>query len=260
MADIYFLGTGGWVATPERDNASVLLRAGGEIILVDCPGSVVAKLRRLRFDARRVSTILITHVHPDHIYGLPSLVHSLMLEAGEIRLLGSEETVSFAGRLLDLFGLQGKNVGTRVRFQAVRPGRVLRLGRAGSLRALRVPHHPSSLAYHIYLEEGRTEVLFSGDTPVHEPLFRRARGIDYLVHEASAPVRYFDRYRKLYGIHTSAFDLGRASQDAGVRCLIPCHFLADVWAGPAEIRTEIRKSFAGRLIVPRDFQRVSLRA
>jgi ribonuclease BN (tRNA processing enzyme) len=54
--------------------------------------------------------------------------------------------------------------------------------------------------------------------------------------------------------------LGRASQDAGVRCLIPCHFLADVWAGPAEIRTEIRKSFTGRLIVPRDFQRVSLRA
>ena len=260
MAEIIFLGTGGWVATPQRDNFSILLRAGGELILVDCPGSVTAKLRKLNFDARRVSTLLITHVHPDHIYGLPSLVHSLILERGEIRLLGSEETVAFARRLLDLFGLRKKGVGTRVRFQVVRPGKAQRLGRAGYLRAFRVPHHSSSLAYHLFLEEGRKEILFSGDTPVHGPLFRKARAIDYLVHEASAPARYFEKFPKLYGIHTSAFDLGSWSRDAGVKCLIPCHFLADVWSSPAEIRTEIRRSFKGRLIVPRDFQRVSLRA
>jgi len=112
----------------------------------------------------------------------------------------------------------------------------------------------------LFLEEGRKEILFSGDTPVHGPLFRKARAIDYLVHEASAPARYFEKFPKLYGIHTSAFDLGSWSRDAGVKCLIPCHFLADVWSSPAEIRTEIRRSFKGRLIVPRDFQRVSLRA
>lgn len=258
MAEIYFLGTGGWVATPERDNTSVLLSAGGELILIDCPGSVTAKLRKLDFEARRVSIILITHVHPDHIYGLPSLVHSLILEKGEIRLLGSEETVGFARRLLDVFGLREKGAGTRVRLEVVRPGRPLSLGRAGHLLALRVPHHSSSLAYHIFLKEPKKEILFSGDTPVHGPLFRRAHEVDYFVHEASAPARYFEEYPKLFGIHTSALDLGRCSREAGVKCLIPCHFLADVWAAPAEIRAEIRRSFRGRLIVPRDFQRIAL--
>ena len=119
MAEICFLGTGGWVPTPQRDNTSVLLRAGGNLTLIDCPGSVVAKIRTLGFDPRRVSTILFTHIHPDHIYGLPSFIHSLILEDGEIRLLGSEETVAFARRLLDLFGLRGKNVRTRVRFIAL---------------------------------------------------------------------------------------------------------------------------------------------
>src|SRR4030043_500857 len=114
MAEIYFLGTGGWVATPQRDNTSVLLRAGAKLILIDCPGSVVAKIRKLNFDSREVSTIILTHVHPDHIYGLPSFVHSLILDEGEIRLLGSEETVAFARRLLDLFGLRGTSGGTRV--------------------------------------------------------------------------------------------------------------------------------------------------
>lgn len=258
MAEIFFLGTGGWVATPQRDNTSVLLRAGGDSILIDCPGSVVAKLGKLKFDARDVSFVLLTHVHPDHIYGLPSLFHSLILDQGEIRLLGSEETVGFAHRLLDLFGLREKSAGTRARFQVIRPGRTVRLGRAGSLRGIRVPHHSSSLAYHIYLDEGEKAILFSGDTPVHRPLFQEAREIDYLVHEASAPSRYFRRYPRLFGIHTSSLDLGRWSRDAGVRCLIPCHFLADVWASPGEVRAEIRRFFKRRLIVPRDFQRMTL--
>jgi ribonuclease BN (tRNA processing enzyme) len=114
------------------------------------------------------------------------------------------------------------------------------------------------LAYHIYLHAERKEIVFSGDTPVHRPLFQEARAIDYLVHEASAPMRYFKKYPRLYDIHTSSLDLGRWSQDAGVKCLIPCHFLADVWAVPTEVRAEIRRTFKGRLIVPRDLQRISV--
>jgi ribonuclease Z len=258
MAEIYFLGTGGWVPTPQRDNTSVLLRAGGKLVLIDCAGSAIAKIRKLDFDPREVSTIIITHVHPDHIYGLPSFIHSLILEDGEIRLLGSEETVAFARRLLDLFGLRGKKVRTRVRFLALRPGHILRLDDALSIRSLRVPHHSSSLAYHFYLNEERKEIIFSGDTPVHKPLFDDARAADCLIHEASAPSRYFKKYPRLYGIHTSALDLGRWSRDAGVKRLIPCHFLADVWSVPEEVRAEIRRTFEGRLIIPRDLQCLSV--
>src|SRR4030042_1045643 len=152
MAEIHFLGTGGWVATPQRDNTSVLLRAGGKLVLIDCPGSVTAKIRQVGFDPREVSTIFLTHVHPDHIYGLPSLVHSLILEDGEIRLFGSEETVAFARRLLDLFGLLRNNVRTRVRFQAVRPGHAFQLHGSLFTCGFRVPHHSSSLAYHFTLD------------------------------------------------------------------------------------------------------------
>jgi ribonuclease Z len=256
MAEIYFLGTGGWVATPQRDNTSVLLRTGRPLILIDCPGSVVAKIRKLDFDPREVSTIILTHVHPDHIYGLPSLVHSLILDDGEIGLLGSEETVGFARRLLDLFGLREKNVRTRIRFRPLRPGQTVRLGDDLSLRGFAVPHHSSSLAYHLYLDGERKEIVFSGDTPVHRPLFSDVRAIDYLVHEASAPSRYFKKYPRLCGLHTSSLDLGRCSQDAGVKCLIPCHFLADVWSIPTDVRAEIRRHFKGRLIIPRDLQRI----
>ena len=258
MSEVYFLGTGGWVPTPERDNTSVLLRSGGRLVLIDCAGSAVAKLRKLAFDPRAVSTILLTHVHPDHVYGLPSFVHSLMLEDGEVGVLGSDEAVAFARRLLDLFGLREKKVRMRVRFRTVRPGREVRLDRGLSLRAFRVPHHISSLAYHFYLEKGNKEIVFSGDTPVFRPLFEDAQGVDVLIHEASAPVRYFQKYPQLYGLHTSALDLGQWSQEARVKRLVPCHFLAHVWRDPEEIRSEIRRAFRGGLAIPRDLQCVTL--
>ena len=254
MAQIYFLGTGGWIATPERDNTSLLLRAGGELALIDCPGSVVAKLRALDLEPSRVSTVILTHVHPDHIYGLPSLLHSLMLTDGEVTLLGSAETVAFARRLLDLFGLRAKRVKTRVRFQALRPGAVCRLNEAASISGLRVPHHRSSLAYHIFLNREGREIVLSGDTPAYAPLFAEARGVDCLIHEASGPAGYFRRFPRLYDMHTAALDLGKRAEAAGVKCLVPCHFLADVWLAPGRIRAEIRRHYRGRLIIPRDLQ------
>ncbi|MFZ2052624.1 MAG: ribonuclease Z [Candidatus Aminicenantales bacterium] len=258
MAEIHFLGTGGSAATPQRDNTSVLLRTGNGLILIDCPGSVAAKIRKLGFEPGQVTTVILTHIHPDHIYGLPSLVHSQMLVTGEIRVMGSEATVEFSGRLLDLFGLRRRKIRTRIRFRVLRPGQKVRLEGPCSVRALPVPHHHSSLAYHFYLEGEGREILFSGDTPVHEPLFADARGVDCLVHDASAPSRYFSRHPVLSRLHTSFLALGRWSQEAGVRCLVPCHFLAEAACSAAEVRREIRRHFKGRLIVPRDLQSIRL--
>jgi ribonuclease Z len=258
MADIYFLGTGGSVATRGRDNTSFLIRAGREIVLVECPGSVIQKLKKLGFEPNRVARVMLTHVHPDHTYGLPSLVHGLMLEEGVIDLYGSEETMSFARRLLDVYGLRDRKFRTRVRFRPLRPGRRVDLGKCLAVRALEVRHHPSSLAYHFYIEEGRRELVCSGDTAVHPPLFREAGGADCLIHDSSGPHRYFERYPILSTMHTSSLDLGRFAQSAGVRCLVPCHFLGELEFSTPEIRREIRRGFKGRLIIPRDLQRITL--
>jgi ribonuclease Z len=258
MAEIHFLGTGGSVVTPKRDNTSVLLRTENNLILIDCPGSVAAKIRKLGFEPGQVTTVFLTHIHPDHIYGLPSLIHNQMLIAGEVRILGSDAAVEFSRRLLDLFALRRRKIRTRVRFRSLRPGQTIRLPGASSVKALAVPHHRSSLAYHFYLGDEGREILFSGDTPVHEPLFADARGIDCLVHDASAPSRYFRQYPALSRLHTSFLSLGLWSESAGVRCLVPCHFLAEAACPAAEVRHEIRRHFRGRLIVPRDFQSIRL--
>ena len=256
MAEIVFLGTRGSVATSDSDNTSILLRAGGEEFLVDCSGSVVQKIKKLGVEPRRIRAVFLTHVHPDHIFGLPSLIHSLMLEAGTIRLFGSAETMSFSRSLLDLFRLREKTIKTRVVFRPLRPGYKVRVTAALAVRALSVPHHPSSLAYHFFwLEEGK-EAVYSSDTALHPPLFEDASGVDIFVHETSAPSRFFKKYPGLRSMHTDSRTLGKWSQKAGVRCLVPCHFFGEVEFSLEEIKDEIRREFRGRLIMPREFRRI----
>jgi phosphoribosyl 1,2-cyclic phosphodiesterase len=98
-----------------------LLKAGESAALIDCPGSPLRKLALAAVKPLDVGSVFITHVHADHVYGLPSLVHGLMLRDHVFRLFGSAETVDFCRRLLDLFGLREPKYRTRVEFVPLAP-------------------------------------------------------------------------------------------------------------------------------------------
>ncbi len=258
MVELYFLGTGGSVATEERDNTSFLFKLREELILVDCPGSVVQKIKKLGFAPKMVKKIVITHIHPDHVYGLPSLVHSLMLEEGEMMLYGSEKSVDFCKRILDLFQLREKKIKMRVLFHPLKPGREVYLDEGLSLDSFKVPHTESSLALYFCFKEEQKELIYSGDTPLFPPLFDLARGKDFLIHDCSAPSRFFSMYPELYSLHTDSLQLGEFSEKARIKCLIPCHFFGEVEFSLSEIEKEIREKFRGKLIIPVDFQKLVL--
>jgi len=254
MADVFFLGTGGALATGERDNTAFLLRAGASWALIDCPGSVLQKIVRAGVRPVDVTSLFITHVHPDHVYGLPSLVHGLMLKDHVLRLFGSAETIDFCGRLLDLFGLWRPKYRTRVEFAELKPGKPAAVSGGVEVTGHRVPHHVSSLAYEFRLEDGGRKLVFSGDAPVHPALFERAEEADALFHDCSAPSRFFAQYPALASRHTSALDLGTWSERARVRTLVPCHFLAELDFPLSEAEAEIRAGYSGRLVMPADLE------
>lgn len=255
MSEISFIGTGGSVATEARDNTSLLLEAGG-LMLIDCPGSVVQKIKKMGRKPEEVNILLVTHIHPDHIYGLPSLVHSLMAEDREIILLGSKGSTDFCASLLDLFRLRRDKIGYRVKMYPLVGGGEFRWGDV-LIRAMEVPHSPESLAYKFSFSDGK-ELFFSGDTPCLPSLLREMRGIDYVIHDCSAPERFFLQNPELRAMHTSALQLGRIAEEIGIKTLVPIHIFGELPFNDVEIWAEIRESFRGELILPRDFQTLSL--
>ncbi len=74
MIDVGLLGTGGTLPLPERFLSSVLVRCGGQLILIDCGEGTQVSLRKLGWGLKDIGTILITHFHADHVSGLPGLL------------------------------------------------------------------------------------------------------------------------------------------------------------------------------------------
>jgi ribonuclease Z len=76
---IVFLGTAGSVPTVERSLPSIALRRKGELILFDCGEGVQRQMVKAGLGLNKKMKVFITHMHGDHVLGLPGLIQSMSL-------------------------------------------------------------------------------------------------------------------------------------------------------------------------------------
>ncbi|MCL2317124.1 MAG: ribonuclease Z [Actinomycetia bacterium] len=159
---LIFLGTGAGVPSRARGVASLALDLGGPVWLFDAGEGAQVQLMRTGLSARRIRRVFITHLHGDHLFGLPGLLSTRSFQTARDPLAlygppGLDEFVTTALRLsgthldypLDiteiadhqtLFHADGFTVSTRLLAHGV-PSFGYRLAeddRPGALRAERV--------------------------------------------------------------------------------------------------------------------------
>lgn len=103
---ITFLGTAASAPSARRGTAATLIARGGERLLVDCGEGTQRQLLRSGHGLVDLDTILLTHLHADHILGLPGLLKSYGLRAREreILIVGPTGTKTFLDRLAPVIG------------------------------------------------------------------------------------------------------------------------------------------------------------
>lgn len=74
---IVFLGTGSAIPTLSRNHNSIYFRYKERNFLVDCGEGTQRQMRKAKLNLCKITDILITHVHGDHIFGLPGLLHTM---------------------------------------------------------------------------------------------------------------------------------------------------------------------------------------
>ncbi len=84
--DVLFLGTGAGVPSKPRNVTSIalkLLEERGAVWLFDCGEATQHQILHTSLKPRRIEKIFISHLHGDHIYGLPGLLSSRSFQGGE---------------------------------------------------------------------------------------------------------------------------------------------------------------------------------
>lgn len=77
MIDYTLLGTGGGMPMTFRALSSVLLNYKGHKILLDCGEGTQVQMRKYHTGFRDIDAVFLSHMHGDHIFGLPGLLSTM---------------------------------------------------------------------------------------------------------------------------------------------------------------------------------------
>ncbi|MGL4372525.1 MAG: ribonuclease Z [Turicibacter sp.] len=77
MLDVILLGCGGGMPMPERYLSATLITYRGKKLLIDCGEGTQVSMKLANTGFKSIDVICITHIHGDHIIGLPGLLSTI---------------------------------------------------------------------------------------------------------------------------------------------------------------------------------------
>ncbi|HSX22628.1 MAG TPA: MBL fold metallo-hydrolase, partial [Gaiellaceae bacterium] len=105
--DLVFLGTSASMPTALRAPAAFLVRRGGERLLFDCAEGTQRQLQRSLVGLPDLEEIFLTHLHADHVLGLPGMLKTFALrgrEEAELTVYGPKGVKDLFGKLKPFLG------------------------------------------------------------------------------------------------------------------------------------------------------------
>lgn len=236
---LHFLGTGaGNFRGSRRQPSSALL----EGLLLDCGAGATGRLHDLgQFD--RVDTILLSHLHTDHVAGLSDfLLHTLI--TGRKRPLTVVSPPGLTSLLRAIFEVRGTVIEPSKLYEFhVLEGTTIdtTVGR-WRIRTVPLDHTVVNLGY--LVSSDGVSAFYTGDT--REPSLTAEHRADYLIHEATFADRHEELARE-YG-HSTGAQAAAAAGRVGARRLFLNH-VGDLPGTEQEIAREARRVFPESLVV-----------
>ncbi|MFB6096349.1 MAG: ribonuclease Z [Haloferacaceae archaeon] len=142
---VTFLGTGGALPTTARAPSSVFVNREGEKLLFDCGEGTQRQMMRFS-TGFGISHVFLSHLHGDHVLGLPGLIQTWDFNEREEPLTIHAPPGS-RRHLQGLIHAAGYDPDFHVRIDEVSPGTVAYRAEEYEVRSFRTEHRTTSVGY-----------------------------------------------------------------------------------------------------------------
>jgi len=266
---VSLLGTGTPPPLMTRFGPSILVEAGKEKLLFDCGRGCIQRLVQLKIPPGDVYTLFLTHLHSDHVVGIPDLWltgWSNGLRKVPLRVwgpIGTKEMMYNLNKAYDfdirirLYDTQPPPQGVVVLAEDIKEGVVYEKNGA-KVTAFNVDHRPVEPAFGYRIDYSGKSVVLSGDTTFSENLIRFAQGADLLVHEVVAADLQRARYKSqpqraeaIIAHHTTPEQAGEIFTRVKPKLAVYSH-ISPPTAAAQDLIAPTRKTYSGPLEVGED--------
>jgi ribonuclease Z len=280
---VTLLGTGAPVPSIERFGPAILVEAGGQKLLFDCGRGAAQRLWQLKIPVGKIDWLFLTHLHSDHVVGIPDLWLTGWIPAAygrrdhPFRVIGPGGTKDMMQNLVkafswDIYTRSKENnkvdSGIDVIATDIKEGFVWEKDGV-KVTPFTVRHADfidSALGYRI--DYAGHSVILSGDTRYSENLVRYGKGADVVVHEVAAAneqsMQKSALINQILGFHSSPEDAGKVFAQIKPKLAVYSHIVlltADPKIPPPTINDIVirtNKKYKGALQVGEDLLSIEI--
>jgi len=246
MVKMIVLGTANAVPDNDHENTHFVLNGDNGSVLVDCVGSTLLRLEKVGIDLDSLNDIILTHCHPDHLSGIPSLLMSLWLKGRKtpLNIHGLHPTLDCVEKMMEIYEWREWPDFFPVVFHRLSALEMTSVFENGDFNIFSSPvcHIIPTIGLRIETLPGRKVVAYSCDTEPCSEVIRLGADADILFHEATG---------QSYG-HSSAVQAGEIAGKAGVKVLYLIHYLPQLY-GSQDLLNQARSKFSGEVRYAEDF-------
>lgn len=292
---ITFLGTANAIPTTKRNHTAMLLSYKNENILIDCGEGTQRQFKIAHLSPNKLSKILITHWHGDHILGLPGLFQTLAMAefSKTLDIYGPKRTPLWVEELKKVYNLkislkahEAKNKFFETKDFYLESSSMshgipslaysfvikekLRLDKA-KLKKLKIPHGPhlgklqqgkditinkkKIKSSQVTYKEKGRKITIILDTAPNANTISIAKDSDLLICESSFTLSESKLAKEKH--HLTAHDAATIAKKANVKSLVLTHISQRYEHNTSPILNEAKKIFS-KVSLAKDFDKIEL--
>jgi len=229
-----------------HENTHMALVGSERIVLIDCVSNPIVRLPEAGLEFDRLTDIILTHFHPDHVSGVPLLLMDMWLLGRKLPLniYGLAYTLDRVEKLMEFYDWATWPHFFPVSFNRLPAAEMTPVLTTDEFRIFASPVHHlvPNIGLRVEFLDSNKTLAYSCDTEPCEEVVKLASGADVLIHESSGATLG----------HTSAEQAGEIARRAEVGSLYLIHYpTRDL--DPEKLVPEAKKKYPGPVALARDF-------